>query len=181
MLTEYSVFFGDLLHCLGSRRPSYQMTKSEVLNIWPALSIDFLLFNDSLKDLEDEMAGLLQLLLPLPFLQQLPRVGDYQAPVCGWSGWDIQGLRWSKTKYKKWRPGHDSWNAMAESTWSPLEDLVPCTCLPAETSPTCCQLSLSSSGSSHRAPWARWPEIWYGRYGSVFLKFILQGHDSILI
>ena len=83
MLTEYSVFFGDMLHCLGSRRPSYQMTKSEVLNLWPALSIDFLLFDDSLKDLEDEMAGLLQLLLPLPLLQQLPRVGDYQAPVCG--------------------------------------------------------------------------------------------------
>ena len=83
MLTEYSVFYGDLLHCLGSRRPSYQMTESEVLNLWPALSIDFLLFDDSLKDLEDEMAGLLQLLLPLPFLQQLPRVGDYQAPVCG--------------------------------------------------------------------------------------------------
>ena len=62
------------------------MTKSEVLNLWPALSIDFLLFDDSLKDLEDEMAGLLQLLLPLPFLQQLSRVGDYQAPVCGWSG-----------------------------------------------------------------------------------------------
>ena len=59
------------------------MTKSEVLNLWPALSIDFLLFDDGLKDLEDEMAGLLQLLLPLPFLQQLPRVGDYQVPVCG--------------------------------------------------------------------------------------------------
>ena len=50
------------------------MTKDEI-------SVKFLFLDHRLKDLENQVAGLLQLLLPLPLLQQLLRVGDYQAPV----------------------------------------------------------------------------------------------------
>ena len=50
------------------------MTKDEI-------SVKFLFLDHRLKDLENQVAGLLQLLLPLPLLQQLLRVGDYQAPA----------------------------------------------------------------------------------------------------